>query len=63
MTDIDTSKHARDMTPAEYAATLAELKKGQPKPPQPSPEKHVHARDMSDWEKSEWFAEHRRRWR
>jgi len=70
---INTSKHARDMTTEEYKAKLAELKRGAP--PQPAkqsanservpnfelPEKH--ARDMSDAEKSEWLAEHRRKHR
>ena len=62
MTEPTIDKKARDMTPEEYKARLAELKRGAP--PQPAvtlPEKH--ARDMSDAEKSEWLAEHRRRWR
>ena len=54
-------KRAKDSSPAEYAAKLAELKRGAPPPPVTLPEKH--ARDMSDQEKSEWLAEHRRRWR
>lgn len=52
-------KHARDMMPAEYAAKLAELRRGQPPSAPPSPEKH--ARDMSASEKSEWLAAHRRK--
>jgi hypothetical protein len=55
----DTPKHARDMTPEERKAKLDELRRG-PKPDPVMPEKH--ARDMSDSEKSQWWAEHRRRW-
>jgi hypothetical protein len=58
----DEIKHARDMTPGEREAKLAELKRGAP--PQPAvtlPEKH--ARDMSDQEKSEWLSAHKKRFR
>jgi hypothetical protein len=55
-------KRAKDFSPAEYEAKLAELKRGAP--PQPAvtlPEKH--ARDMSDQEKSEWLSAHKKRFR
>jgi hypothetical protein len=61
MTEPTIDKKARDMTPEEYKARLAELRRGSPPQPVPLPEKH--ARDMSDQEKSEWLAEHRRKFR
>jgi hypothetical protein len=56
----DEIKHARDMTPGERQAKLAELKRGPP--PQPAvtlPEKH--ARELTESERSEWLPEHKRR--
>ena len=53
-------KMARDMTPAEAAATLAAIKRG-PKPkPMPVDRK---ASDMNDAERREWLAEYARRMR
>ena len=52
-------KHARDMTAEEYAATLAELRRGPPMATQPLPEKH--ARDMTPEERARWMADHRRK--
>jgi hypothetical protein len=52
-------KRAKDFSPAEYEAKLAELRRGPPPQPLPLPEKH--ARDMSDQEKSEWLSAHRKR--
>jgi len=54
-------KRAKDFSPAEYQAKLAELKRLAPPQSVTLPEKH--ARDMSDQEKSEWLAEHRRKFR
>jgi hypothetical protein len=60
MTDIDTSKHARDMTEAERQAFLQQCRKlgAAPKPPQLEPTKH--AKDLSEQERSEWLANYRR---
>jgi ribosomal protein L29 len=43
---IDTPKHARAMTPEEYKARLAELRRGPPPQPVTLPEQK-HARDLS----------------
>jgi hypothetical protein len=56
MTEI---KLAKDMSPTEYAAKLAELRRGPPMAPLPLPEKH--ARDMSPEERDAWMAQHRRK--
>jgi ribosomal protein L29 len=55
----DEIKHARDMTPGEREAKLAELKRGAPPPPVTLPEKH--ARELTESERSEWLREHKRR--
>jgi ribosomal protein L29 len=54
------TKHARDMTPAERAAKLDELRRG---PPPPQPADTRSAKDMTKEEREEWLAEHKRRWR
>jgi hypothetical protein len=56
-------KKARDMDEAERAATLAALKRG-PKPdPVPLPDGQKRAADMTERERQEWLAEHKRRHR
>jgi ribosomal protein L29 len=51
-------KHARDMTPQEAAAKLAELRKG----PAPEPlDMSKTAREMTPAERAEWLCEHKRR--
>jgi hypothetical protein len=52
-------KHAKDMSPAEYEATLSKLRRGPATAAVPLPEKH--ARDMSEQERAEWFQNHRRK--
>jgi hypothetical protein len=52
-------KRAKDFSPAEYEAKLAELRRGSPMAPQPSPEKH--ARDMTERERAEWLRDHKRK--
>ena len=47
---IDTTKKARDMTPEEYKARLAELRRGPPPQPVTLPEQK-HARDMTPEER------------
>jgi hypothetical protein len=54
-------KHARDLSPAEYAATLNKLRRGQPTAPQPVDTPQRSAKDMSEREREEWFQEHRRK--
>jgi hypothetical protein len=54
-------KHARDMTEAERAAAIAEIKRGPP--PEPMPPSEKKARDMTEAERSEWWSEYRRRYR
>jgi ribosomal protein L29 len=52
-------KLAKNMSPAEYAAKLAELRRGPPMAPQPLlPEKH--ARDLSEQERAEWLSNYKR---
>jgi ribosomal protein L29 len=46
----DEIKHARDMTPEEREAKLAELRRGAPPPPVTLPEQK-HARDMTEAER------------
>jgi ribosomal protein L29 len=43
-------KRAKDFSPAEYQAKLAELKRGAP-PPKPDPGTPKHARDMTEAER------------
>jgi hypothetical protein len=52
-------KHARDMSPQEYQAKLAELRRGQPPEPMPLPEKK--ANQMTEAEREIWWSEHRRK--
>jgi hypothetical protein len=54
-------KHVKDSTPAEAAATLAALKRGQlPEPPPPAdgPKK---AKEMSEQERAEWLRDYLKR--
>jgi hypothetical protein len=51
-------KHARDMTEAERAAAIAELRRGPTPEPMPTDRK---ATEMTAAERSEWLREHRRR--
>ena len=60
---IDTTKHARDMSPAEYEAKLAELRRSPPPKPPPVETPTLTAKDMSEYERAEWLAEHRRKFR
>jgi hypothetical protein len=58
------TKLAKDMSPAEYEAKLAEIKRGSSLPaPPPSADGQKHARDMTAREQQEWLAEHKRRFR
>jgi ribosomal protein L29 len=58
----DEIKHARDMTPGEREAKLAELRRGPPaRPDVPLPEKH--ARDLSESERQEWLSAHKKRFK
>ena len=52
-------KHARDMSPQDDQKKLAELTRGQPPEPQPLPEKR--ANQMTERERQEWLAEHKKR--
>jgi hypothetical protein len=55
-----TEKHVSEMTEAEAAARLAEIKRG-PKPePVPLP-LGKHAKELSEAERDEWLREHRKR--
>jgi ribosomal protein L29 len=60
MTDIDTSKHARDMTPAERQAFLQQCRKLDAAPPKPVETTTRTARDMSAQERAEWLADYKR---
>jgi hypothetical protein len=54
-------KRASEMTEAERAEALAELKRG-PKPePMPITDQPKMAKDMSQQERQAWLAEHKRR--
>lgn len=52
------TKLAKDMTPAERAAALEEIKRGPDPEPMPVDKK---AAEMSEAERREWLAEHKRR--
>jgi hypothetical protein len=57
-------KHVKDSTPEEAAATLAALKSGTvPEPPPPPPDGQKTAAEMTEVERQEWLAEHKRRHR
>ena len=56
---IDTKK-ARDMTPEEYKARLAELRRGAPLQPLPVETPTRSAKDMSEKERAEWLANYKR---
>jgi ribosomal protein L29 len=51
-------KLAKNMTAEEYAATLAELRRGPPVEPLALPQKH--ARDLSEQERAEWLSNYKR---
>jgi hypothetical protein len=53
-------KHVRNMSPEEAAAELARIKRGLPADLPPL-DTSVKAKDMSDSERREWLAEHRKR--
>jgi ribosomal protein L29 len=53
------ARHVRDMSPEEAAETLRALKRGPP--PTPIDTGGKKARDMSEIERQEYLAEHRRR--
>jgi hypothetical protein len=60
---INTTKMARDMTPAEQAAFFAQCKKLESAPSQSTPPDTLSARNMSEQEREEWWREHKRRWK
>jgi hypothetical protein len=53
-----TDKHIRDMSPEEAAAALAEIKRG---PPPVPVETTKRASEMTEVERQQYLAEHRRR--
>jgi hypothetical protein len=57
---IDTTKSARDMTPAEREAFIRQCRKLESAPPQ-QPVDTRSARDMSPDERKAWMAAHRRK--
>jgi hypothetical protein len=64
MTDIDTTKSARDMTPAEREAFIRQCKKLESaSSSQSKPVDSRSAKDMSESERREWLAEHKRKFR
>jgi hypothetical protein len=58
MTEI---KHARDMTPEEYTAKLAELRRGSPPRPDVPLPTDKRAKDLSESERQEWLKNYRKR--
>jgi len=66
MTEINTSKHARDMSESERQAFLQQCRKlgaAAKQPPSPVETPTLTAKDMSEYEREEWLAEHRRKFR
>jgi hypothetical protein len=59
---MTTTKHVREMTEAEAAAKLAELKRGTMPEPEPLP-LGKHASELSETERAEWLREHIRRFK
>jgi hypothetical protein len=53
-------KLAKNMSPEEYKAKLAELRRGPPPQPLPVETPTRSAKDMSEHERSEWLANYRR---
>jgi hypothetical protein len=60
---VDTPKHARDMTPAERQAFLQQCRKLESASPQSTPVDTRSALDMSEKERAEWLAEHKRKFK
>jgi hypothetical protein len=58
MTNISEQRHARDMTPEQYKAKLAELKRDPPPEPMPPLDK-----EASQQVRDNWLREYRRRQR
>ena len=58
---IDTSKNARDMNDQEKRAFLEACRKLDVAPPKPVETTTRTARDMSERERAEWLADHKRR--
>jgi len=58
MTEI---KHARDMSPAERDAFIAQCKKLESASAQSTPVDSRSAKDMSETERQEWLREHKRK--
>jgi hypothetical protein len=61
-----TMKHARDMDPKEYAATLAALIKAGSQvaePPPPSDDQPKMAKDMTSAEQEAFLKEHKKKYR
>jgi hypothetical protein len=57
-------KLAKNMSPEEYKAKLAELRRGPPPKPVPPPvDPTKHARDLSAEERAEWLQAHKRKFR
>jgi hypothetical protein len=54
-------KHLRDCTPEEAAAQLAAIKRGAPAEPPPLPDGQKRAAEMTERERQEWLAEHKRK--
>jgi len=61
MTEINTSKHARDMTESERQAFIRQCKKLESAPPKPVETTTRTARDMTPEQRAAWFQEHRRK--
>jgi len=62
MTEINTSKHARDMSDQEKRAFLEACRKLDAAPPKPV-ETPMSAKDMTPAQRDAWMAEHRRKFR
>jgi hypothetical protein len=56
-----TDKHVRDLSPEESAELLRQLKRGLPPTELPPLDTSVLAKKMSDAERREWLAAHRKR--
>jgi hypothetical protein len=54
-----TPKHARDMTPEEYATALSKLRRGPATAAAPLPTKH--ARELTEAERAEWLRDYKRK--
>jgi len=63
MTEINTSKHARDMNESERQAFLQQCRKLDAAPKPPPVETPASAKDMTPAQRDAWMAEHRRKFR